>query len=147
MIRENNASDFIDKWFAKETIVNDSKVLQKVQLVSVDITKEENRAWSPVTFGHLCYFVNGMLSMPGATEGLINIFEIDAETMKYDETQMKLDILKFGLFTYDDFADIIPYEMYEAFGGAYLKVSIGKGLTDMEKILSLAEHYSQYLRQ
>ena len=47
----------------------------KVQLINVEVKKEITTAYSPVTYGHLCYYVNGMLSMPGATEGLINIFE------------------------------------------------------------------------
>lgn len=145
MLQEGNASNYIGDWFAKETLVDGLRVMQRVQLINVTISEEETRAWSPVTFGHLCYFVNGMLSMPGATEGFINIFDVNPETMQYDEIQMKLDILKYGLFTYEDFADILPYEMYEAFGGDYLKVSIGKGLIDMDGINALIEHYAKYL--
>ena len=47
-----------------------------------------------------------MLSMPGGISGLFNIFEVDAETLKYDEIAMQSDIEQFGLYTYDEFNDI-----------------------------------------
>ena len=36
-------------------------------------------AWSPVTVDHLCYFVDGMLSMPGGVGGLFNLFDVFAK--------------------------------------------------------------------
>jgi hypothetical protein len=143
-LRED-AAQYIGHYFAKEGLIDGERVLQKVRLTDVVITEETTGVWSPVTFGHLCYFVNGMLSMPGATESFINIFDVNPSTMQYDEVQMRLDILTYGLFTYDDFADFLPYEMYEAFGGAYLKISIGKGNTTLEEIYSLIEYYAKFL--
>lgn len=124
----NDADKYIGHWFNKQ--MDNELGWGKVQLVDVKITKEITTAWSPVTFGHLCYYVNGMLSMPGATEGLINIFEVNSETLKINETLMQSDIEQYGLFTYDEFAEIcpIPEEIFEAFNGQYLKISIGKGL-------------------
>ncbi len=66
------------------------------------------RAYSPVTYGHLCYYVNGMLSMPGGISGLFNYFDVDASTMRYDQTSMMYGIEKYGLYTYDEFSSIIP---------------------------------------
>ena len=118
----------------------------KVQLTNVVITQELTTSWSPVTYGHLCYFVNGMLSMPGGIEGLFNIFEVNADTMKYDETAMQADIERYGLFTYEEFAAIIPVpvEMFEAVNGQYLKVAIGKGMIDFETLENLIARYAQY---
>ncbi len=144
-IREDNATNYLGHSFAKETLnEKGERVLTQVKLLNVEFKKEENMAWSPVTCGHLCYFVNGMLSMPGATEGLVNIFNVNPETMQYDELQMKLDILNYGLFTYDDFLEV-PHEIFDAFGGAYLKIAIGKGLIDLESINKLIEHYAGFL--
>ena len=121
-------------------------VYDKVQLTDVVVQNEYTSAWSPVTYGHLCYYVNGMLSMPGATTGLINIFEVDPETLKIDEAKYLADIERYGLFTYEEFASIypIPEEVFEAFGGKYLKVAIGKGLTTMEQLETLIARYSEF---
>lgn len=41
-----------------------------------------------------CYYVNEMLSMPGATGGLMNIFEVDRDSLKINENVMQNDIEK-----------------------------------------------------
>ena len=73
----------------------------------------------PVTADHLCYFVNGMLSMPGGVG---------------------------GLFTYGELNAIEPLseERFEAAGGAYLKISIGKGNLTMEELVSMIRRYSKF---
>ena len=144
----NDADKYIGHWFNKQTL-NENNELDwfKVQLVDVKITEEVTTSWSPVTYGHLCYYVNGMLSMPGATEGLINIFDVDSETLKIDKSSMQSDIEQYGLFTYEEFAEIYPIteEIFEAFNGQYLKISIGKGLITMEGIGELINHYAEFL--
>ncbi len=133
-----NAYEYIGHWFNKgET---------KVQLTDVEITEEYTTPYSPVTYGHLCYFVDGMLSMPGGIDGLFNIFAVDAETMKYDESAMAADIERYGLFTYEEFAELVPVseEVFNAFNGLYLKVAIGKGLIDTDRLLSLAQRYAEF---
>ena len=112
-----------------------------VTLDKVDIETELTTAWSPVTYKHLCYYTNGVLSMPGGIEGLFNIFEVNTDTMRYDTWKKVADTLRYGLFTYADFGGMIPEEAFEAFNGAYLKVAIGKGLLTWEDIAYLAERY------
>ena len=138
-----NAAKYIGHTFAKQ---NGDK-LEKVQLVDVVIKTEVTTAWSPVTVGHLCYFVNGMLSMPGGVGGLFNIFEVDPETMTYDYEQMEKDIETYGLFTYEELNEICPLseDMFHAANGAYLKVSIGKGNLDIDELKYMIERYSIYL--
>ena len=138
-----NAADYIGHTFAKQN--GDS--LDKVQLVDVVIETELTTAWSPVTAGHLCYFVNGMLSMPGGVGGLFNIFEVNAETMTYDYEQMQKDIETYGLFTYEELNAICPLseEMFNAAGGAYLKISIGKGNLTMDELIYMINRYSNYI--
>lgn len=146
----NDAAQYVGHWFNKQTDDgNGNMVWTAVQLVDVEIYDENTTAWSPVTFGHLCYYVNGMLSMPGATEGLINIFEVDRTTMQYDETSFATDIATYGLFTYEEFAEIIPIPevIFEAFNGQYLKVSIGKGLITMGELVALIEHYADFFTE
>ena len=146
-IRNDQAEEYIGHWFNKQTTdASGAFEWTKVQLVDVQIYYEYTTAWSPVTFGHLCYYVNGMLSMPGATTGFINIFEVDTKTMQFDTEALLADIEEYGLFTYEEFASIIPLPeiVFEAFGGAYLKVSIAKGLIDFESIQALLETYAEF---
>jgi len=146
----NDAAQYIGHWFNKQTDDgNGNMSWTAVQLVDVDIYMEYTTAWSPVTFGHLCYYVNGMLSMPGATEGLINIFEVDTATMQYDAASFAADIATYGLFTYEEFAEIILISevIFEAFNGQYLKVSIGKGLIIMEGLIALIERYADFFTE
>ena len=124
-----DAAQYIGHYFNKQSYDSDNNMVwTTVQLTNITITTEQTTAWSPVTYGHLCYYVNGMLSMPGATEGFINIFETDTVLMKYDENQMEEDILTYGVYTNEEFNTIIPLPelVFNAFNGQYLKVSIGK---------------------
>jgi len=137
-----SAEQYIGHTFAKQ----DGDKLTKVVLTDVVIEKEVTTAWSPVTAGHLCYFVNGMLSMPGGVGGLFNIFDVDAETMTYDYEAMAKDIETYGLFTYEELNAICPLseEMFNAAGGAYLKVSIGKGNMTMDDLIYMINRYSKF---
>ena len=139
----NDASQYIGHYFNKQGI---NGTYTTVQLINVTVYNETTTTWSPVTYGHLCYYVNGMLSMPGATEGLINIFDVDTTLMKYDAVQMAADIQTYGLYTYEEFNAIIPLPelVFNAFNGQYLKVSIGKGLITLDEIAALLERYAAF---
>ncbi|MFA5449554.1 MAG: hypothetical protein WC292_03855 [Clostridia bacterium] len=144
-VRSGESSQCIGDWFNKQTTDEyGNMVWENVQLVDVQIYTEYTTAWSPVTYEHLNLYVNGMLSVPGATTGLVNIFDVDAATMQYDQSEMLADIAMYGLFTYEEFIEIapIPQTVFDAFNGQYLKVSIGKGLTTIEELLALIERYS-----
>jgi uncharacterized repeat protein (TIGR02543 family) len=143
----NDAAQYIGHRFNKQSIDSDGKeIWAEVQLIDVAIYSEYTTAWSPVTYGHLCLYVNGMLSMPGSTEGLINIFTVDASSMQYDAALLANDIATYGLFTYEEFCQIIevPEIVFEAFNGQYLKISIGKGLITINDIIGLIERYSGF---
>ena len=135
-ITEDNYQEYIGHEF---TFYNGNE-LEKVTLVNSYITNEYVGCYSPVTAYHLNYFVNGFLSMPGGITGLFNIFEYN-EDMTYDIDKMNEDIAKYGLYTYEDFKDYLPYEVYLAFPGPYLKVSVGKGYVTFEEILAYIEQY------
>lgn len=139
---DENAAEYIGHTFAKQ---NGDK-LEKITLTGVEITTETTEAWSPVTVGHLCYFVNGMLSMPGGVGGLFNIFDVDPETMTYKKAAVEADIAKYGLYTYEELNAIepLPKYMFEAAGGEYLKVSLGKGNMTMDELKMMIRRYSEY---
>lgn len=54
---------------------------------------------------------------------------------------MQADIEKYGLYTYEEFADYVTYEQFVAFNGPYLKVLVGRGIVTFEEILQLIEMY------
>jgi len=139
-IDAQNYADYVGHRFVTEGDIatNDWNV---VTLDQVAIETEVTTAWSPVTFSHLCYYTNGVLSMPGGIEGLFNIYEVDIDTMSYDAAQKQKDIETYGLFTIEDFGGLIPEEAFEAFNGKDLKVAMGKGLLTWEDIAYMAERY------
>ncbi len=145
----NDAIKYIGHTFNKQSVDNSGNLVwNKVRLMDVNVTSEVTEAFSPVTYSHLCYYVNGMLSMPGATEGLINIFEVDKETMKFDSEKLAEDIDNYGLFTYEELAEILPVteEVFYAFNAEYLKVAIGKGCIDIQTLANLLERYGDMMR-
>ncbi len=144
---DEDAAQYIGHWFNKQTTEGGVMTSTRVRLTGVTVSMEETVAYSPVTYGHLCYYVNGMLSMPGGIDGLFNIFEVDAETMRYDAAAMERDIAQYGLFTYEEFTQIVsvPQEVYDAFNAQYFKVAIGKGIVTEERLKELAERYARQL--
>lgn len=139
-IDATNYASYIGHRFVSEGDIN-SNTWNEVTLVNVVIEYKFEKAWSPVTFKQLCYYTNGILSMPGGIAGLFNIFEVDTDTMTYDAEKMHADIETYGLFTLDDFGGMIPEIAFEAFNGSWLKVAIGKGMLTWEDIAYLAERY------
>lgn len=139
------AEEYIGHRFLKQ---NENGKVQ-VTIVDVAITLENVAAYSPVTYGHLCYYVNGMLSIPGGINGLFNIFEVDAETMKFDAEAMEADVEMYGLYTYEELNSLVPMQelMFDAVNGQYLKVAIGKGIITIEQISELVERYVRLFEQ
>lgn len=135
-INEDNAHDFIGHEFYG---ING----ERIKLASVSIYEKEVAWYSPVSAYHFNYFVDGLLSIPADIDGFINIFDYDPD-LKYNEENKAKDIEKYGLFTYEDFKDYLPSEIFYAFNGPYMKVSIGKGLTTLEEILELIERYQKF---
>jgi len=88
-----------------------------------------------------------MLSTSGFTQGLLNIFGMNAETMSIDTEAFLADIETYGLFTYEEFNENFPVPeiLFEAFQGQYLKVSMGKGYLTWEMLDILWEHFAKDL--
>ena len=125
-----------------------NKGSENVTLVDVNIYDEYVATYSPVTKNTLCLYVNGMLSMPGATEGFANIFTV--ENMKIKAPLKDLDVALYGLYTYEEFcSDVVevPQEAFEAVNGQYLKISMAKGLITKDEIKSLVNRYGVFFAQ
>ena len=135
-VDENNYASFIGHEFA--VLAGDS--YETVTLTNAYLVNEYTSCYSLVTVYHLNYFVDGLFSMPGGIEGLFNMFAF-GEGLVYDQESMLADIQTYGLYSYEDFAPYLPYEVYAAFPADYLKVSVGKGMITFEEILGYIEKY------
>lgn len=145
-IREDNYSQYIGHSFYG---INGNGDLssKKVKLLSVDVEEKFTKVCSPVTANNLNIISDNMLSMAGGIEGLFNFFDYNPVTLKYDEAKKQADIEKYGLLTYEDYKDLLPYEVYEVLPCQYMSVSIGKGLITWDKIKEYINHWSDQLIQ
>ena len=55
--------------------------------------------------------------------------------MKYDSKLMQSDIIKYGLYSYNDFSKYISKNTFDEMNVKYFKVGVGKGLTTFEEVV------------
>ncbi len=136
---ESNYLDYIGHKFAKD---NGKAGFDAVTLTTAWAEEEIVGCYSITSLYHLNHYIDGMLSIPGAIDGLFNYFDYDPVTLRYNQTKMKADIEKYGLYTYEDFAAYATEEMFDNIIPAkYLKIAVGKGLITFEGILELFNTY------
>lgn len=116
-------------------------------LVSGSVKETFTTICSPVSANNLNIITEDKLGISGEIEGLFNFFDYDPVTLKYDEAKKQADIEKYGLLTYEDYKDLLPYEVYEVLPCQYMSVSIGKGLITWDKIKEYINHWSDQLLQ
>lgn len=126
IIDASNVADYVGHEFVK---VNGDGY-ETVILESFNISEQYTESWSILTaVQYNCILENMWTLTPAEVEGSTEYlmpYEI-GDNMKYDEAKMKADIEKYGLYTYEDFADYCTYEQFVALGLANFKVSVGKG--------------------
>lgn len=138
-INASNAYEFIGHEFVSSVYENNVWVSKTVTLDNVTITEECVRIFTPVSAWHMNVIAGNMLTLSGRT---VNFFEYD-ETMKYNEEKMQEDIEKYGLYTYEDFKDYVPEEVFNAFPFKYFKVAIEKGEYSWEQLMFLLSEYNE----
>jgi hypothetical protein len=64
----------------------------------------------------------------------------------YDFEAMEKDIETYGLYTYEEMSELVelPEAMFDAAGGKYLKVSIGKGNMTEADLAAMITRYTKY---
>ena len=147
-INASNFADFVGHEFYSSYYNGSEFIGAEIELVEAYVTTEFVRVFAPSSEWHWNVFANGVLTVPGGKSdggaaGLFNIFELD-ENMKYDEEKMSADIEKYGLYTYEDFAEYLTEEEFNALPFAYLKVAVGKGNITWEGILEVIEDIRTY---
>ena len=137
-INEESVADFVGHKFVK----CNGNGYSTVTLVDYEVTKEYEQALGIISAEHYNIIVGDMLSADFMIEDydLFNYFEI-GEDMKFDAAKMQADIEKYGLYTYEDFAEYLTPEQFAAFNVPYFKVAVGKGNYTYEGILDLIDEY------
>ena len=131
---EKNADEYIGHKFVK---VDGNGGRTEVALVGYEVVQEYTGCYSIQTAVHINFMVEGMFSLTiPPMDGWFDYFEI-GEGMKYDEEKMQADIERYGLYTYEDFAEYVTYEQFIAFNGPYLKVLVGKEIVTFNRIIEL----------
>ena len=136
-ITPENAEKYIGHSFA----VMSGDTLTTVELVKVEQYVEETAVYEVVSYEHITCFTNNILSASAFLDKLLNIFEIDPETMSYNAEEVQKDIETYGLYTYADFEGLIAEEAFELYNAKYLKIAVGKGYITWDDILALIDIY------
>ena len=129
-ITPENCVDYIGHQFVKYSGEN---AIDTTILVSAHAHETYTEAWGTWGFSSLPCVTNGILSLPNA-DGTYNYFEYDSG-LRYDEQAKAMDIEKYGLYTYEEWSELIPSEVFDGYNFKYFKVAIGKGLATYETYL------------
>ena len=113
-------------------------------MTSYKITREKVNYYTILTAIQHNLIAEDLLTLTPAPQEIgrwYDWFEI-GDGMKYDEVKKQSDIEKYGLYTYEVFADYITYEEFIAFNGPFLKILVGKGIVTFEQILEIIPIYT-----
>ena len=83
----------------------------------------------------LNHIANGLLACSDVLVGISNMF--DYNNLLCSEEKVASDIEKFGLYSYDEWAEYVSKEDFDTFNGAYFKIAVEKGLLTMEELFTL----------
>jgi len=132
----------VAQYVGHEFIKQNGESYEAVTLTDYEVRDEYIQAYGIITALHYNVLVEGMFSTDFMNEDydLFNYFAF-GQDMKFDAEQMQADIEKYGLYTYEDFADYLTYEQFVAFNVPYFKIAVGKGVYTYEGILDLIDEY------
>ena len=135
-------ADTVSQYVGHKFVKRDGDGHKLVTLVDYGVREEYEAAFGIISAGYYNILVEGMFSTDFMLEDydLFNYFAF-GEDMKFDVVEMQADIEKYGLYTYEDFADYLTREQFDAFNVQFFKIPVGKGLYTYEGILALIEEY------
>lgn len=144
-IDNENVSEYVGHEFLKQTIENGENKMTKTKLVSFETKTEITNAWGPLSHTHMMMFANGLVSVTPETSGLFGLFEVDKDSLCYDQEKMQEEIEKYGIYEYESsiLSQYISKEIFDAFNGKYLNIAFAKGLISEQRILELVSKYQE----
>ena len=141
-ITSDNVSSYVGEAFLKAN----ANGFEEVTLVDYEVAVQYEESWTIVSEKHYNAILNGMFTanpsviaaFPDAGVPQLEPYEAFEITddLKFDEVKMIADIETYGLYTYEEFADYISYEKFEAWNIAALKVVVGKGYATYDDVLN-----------
>ena len=134
-------ADNVDEYIGHVFVSNEGNGLKEVTLVGAENIVRNTGVYEVVTYKAITCFTNGILSASAYLDPLLNVFDMDADSLVYDEAKMMEDIATYGLYTYEDFEGLVPEEAFEMYNAAYLKIAVGKGYITWDNILELIDIY------
>ncbi len=135
-IDSENHADYIGHTFLK----TNGEAHAYVTLCEVSITTETVGVYTLLTACNYNAIAEGMLTItPEDIPGVFSVFEV-GEGMRYDSAQIAADSERYGLYTYEEWADYLTYEEFVAFNGQYFKILVGRGTITEADILWLIDY-------
>ena len=135
LITPDNANQYVGHTFAYLTVAEGQIVPSKVVLESCLITESLVERYDIVTENKLNHIANGLLACSDVLVGISNMFEFDK--LLCDKAKAEEDIAKYGLYSYDEWAEHVSKEDFDTFNGAYFKIAVEKGLLTIEELFLL----------
>ena len=136
LITPENIQDYLGHSFIKAT----DSGYTTVKLVDFTVESKYTDSYSLVSALHHNFITEDIFSLTNLVPDLFAGLEV-GENLKYDEEKLKADIEEYGVYTYEDFAAYVTEEQFNAFNGAYMKISVAKGYITYDEIVDLIIHF------
>lgn len=137
-IDAESVANYVGHSFVKR----DGEGYKTVKLEDYNVEYKNTDSYGIVSALHYNILVDDMFSAdyPYLVYDLMTYFEV-GDNMVYDEEKMNADVATYGLYTYDEFAEYMTCEEFDAMNIQYMKISVGKGYYTYEGILELIERW------
>ena len=137
-IDADNVAEYVGHSFVKRA----GDTYKTVKLSDYEISVEYVEAYGIISALHYNILIEDMFSAdyPYELYDLMTYFAV-GENMVYDADLMAADIEAYGLYSYEDFAEHITEEQFDAMNIKYMKIPVAKGYYTYENIVSLTQAY------
>ena len=139
-IRPDNCYEQIGKRFV---IFNNNSIVS-ARLVDARLSYQKVESWALASYKNQNAIINGLVTVTSPLNYTYNFFDMD-ENMKY--INMDEDIQKYGLYTFEDWANYVDEFSFDAFNFKYMKVLVGKGIITEQEIIHWCLQMREWIEQ
>ena len=133
-IDRNNYHQYIGHRFVAIDAEGNIGIKKLIKVISVC---ESGYKYDIVTNETWNYVAEDTLSITHELVVIANSFKYDDNMLCYDAKVMQEDIAKYGLYTYDEWAEYCEQSVFEQYNMAAMKVGVGKGLYTKDHLAHL----------
>ena len=133
-----SVADLVGRSFVKR----DGNAYKTVKLSGYEISQEYIDAYGIISAEHYNILAEDFFTTDYPLElvNLMTYFNV-GENMVFDERDMKENISTYGVYTYQEFADVMSEEQFDALNVKYMKIPVAKGYYTYEFIVALVKAY------